>query len=94
MKYRDYVQLQAEYTEIELSPDNDQKIDRLANFAKKATQVTGKNYDYYGGTIEFEEDFSKLGKSFDKDNTKIKKTQSEISEAENSFISYYNAQKN
>lgn len=93
VKYRDYVQLQAEYTEIELSPDNDQKIDRLANFAKKATQVTGKNYDYYGGTIEFEEDFSKLGKSFDKDNTKIKKTQSEISEAENSFISYYNAQK-
>lgn len=93
VKYRDYVQLQAEYTEIELSPENDQKIERLTAFAKKATQVTGKDYDYFGGTLQFEDDFGELEKSFDKDNSKIKKTQSEITEAENSFISYYNAQK-
>ncbi|MEK4849705.1 phage tail tape measure protein [Paenibacillus sp. FSL H7-0756] len=93
VKYRDYVQLQAEYTEIELSPENDQKIERLTDFAKKATQVTGKDYDYLGGTLQFEEDFGELEKSFDKDNKKIKKTQSEITEAENSFISYYNSQK-
>lgn len=93
VKYRDYVQLKAEYSEIELSPDNDQKLERLAAFAKKATQVTGKNYTNPTGLIDFQFDFSKLEKSFDKDNSKIKKTQSEITEAENSFISYYNAQK-
>lgn len=94
VKYKDYVQLMAEYTKIDLSDLNgDQRAEQFSAFRKKASQVTGKDYTNPTGLLDFGSDFRKLEKSFDKDNNKIKKTQSEMTEAENSFTSYYNAQK-
>ncbi|CQR58445.1 phage tail tape measure protein [Paenibacillus riograndensis] len=96
VSFRDYHLYMNQLDEIMGGQGNDeQKQQQVDEVLQNLNKAQGTDYGGYAGiaVATVRQDYEKIQGSFDKYYTKIKKTQSEMTEAENSFSSYYDLQK-
>nr|WP_274528371.1 phage tail tape measure protein [Paenibacillus piscarius] len=91
--YADYVELNAQYQNIDLNvTDGDERGRKFEELAAKATEITGKVYSGQGFGLVFGDDFRELEGSFEKYHEKIKAIESDMKESEASMSNYYDMQ--